>query len=706
MKWIILNETPGRIRARLVTARRYAEDGRASKMIAGEADLAEYALLAADGVESVKVFERTGDAVIRYSGKRDAVIRALASFSFDAARDKQLVPAHTPRELNREFEEKVVSLVLRRCLRRLFVPVPIRHALTVLRAARYVKEGLRCLLRGKIEVALLDATAIAVSILRGDWNTASSVMFLLRLGELLEEWTHKKSVGDLASTMSLGVEKTWLRTPGGEEILVPLSDVKTGDTVVVRTSGIIPLDGHVIGGECAVNQASMTGESLPVRKTAGSYVYAGCVVEEGECVLRVDKAMGSGRYDRIVAMIEASEKLKSESETRAAHLADKLVPFSLGGCALTWLLTRNPAKALSILMVDFSCALKLAMPLSTLSAMREAARHNVTVKGGKFLEAVAQADTVVFDKTGTLTHASPTVSAVVPLNGQDENELLRTAACLEEHFPHSIARAVVREAEIRDLLHEERHATVEYVIARGLSCSVDGKRVLIGSRHFVREDEKCAVPEGGEEKIAALPTDCSHLYLAVDGTLAAVICVRDPLREEAAATVSALRSLGVSRLIMMTGDSERTASSVAQAVGVDDYRSEVLPEDKAAFIRGEHEAGRRVLMLGDGVNDSPALSEADAGIAVSGGAPIAREVADITMTGDDLSGLVLLRELSMRYMNRIHANYRRIISFNLALILAGVAGILAPTASAMLHNVSTLVFSLLSTRPLIGEENR
>ena len=705
MKWTILSETPGRIRARLVTARRYAEDGRASKMTAGEADLAEYALRAADGVESVKVFERTGDAVIRYSGKRDAVIRALASFSFDAAREKRLVPAHTPRELNREFEEKAVSLVLRRCLRGLFVPAPFRHALTVLRAARYVKEGLRCLLSGRIEVALLDATAITVSILRGDWNTASSVMFLLRLGELLEEWTHKKSVGDLASTMSLGVEKTWLRTPGGEEILVPLSDVKTGDTVVVRTSGIIPLDGHVIGGECAVNQASMTGESLPVRKTAGSYVYAGCVVEEGECMLRVDKAMGSGRYDRIVAMIEASEKLKSESETRAAHLADKLVPFSLGGCALTWLLTRNPAKALSILMVDFSCALKLAMPLSTLSAMREAARHNVTVKGGKFLEAVAQADTIVFDKTGTLTHASPTVSAVVPLDGQDENELLRTAACLEEHFPHSIARAVVREAEIRDLLHEERHATVEYVIAHGISSSVDGKRVLIGSRHFVMEDEKCAVPEGGEEKIAALPADCSHLYLAVDGMLAAVICVRDPLREEAAATVSALRSLGVSRLIMMTGDSERTASSVAQAVGVDGYRSEVLPEDKAAFIREEHEAGRCVLMLGDGVNDSPALSEADAGIAVSGGAPIAREVADITMTGDDLSGLVLLRELSMRYMNRIHANYRRIISFNLALILAGVAGILAPTTSAMLHNVSTLVFSLLSTRPLIGETN-
>ena len=704
MKCKILHEVPGRMRVRLFTGRSASPDCTKARMTLEEADLLEYSLKSADGIEDVRVFDRTGDAIIRYNCARGAVIRALASFSFAKARERDLVPSHTSRALNREFEEKLVLMTAARLLRKLLLPAPLRHALTVIRAVRHIRDGLLCLGKGRLEVAVLDAAAIAVSILRGDCDTASSVMFLLKIGEMIEDWTHRKSVGDLASVLSLSVDRTWLRAPDGEEILVPVSDVKAGDTILVRTSGVIPLDGHVADGECSVNQASITGESLPVRKSPGSYVYAGTVVEEGECLIRVDKELGSGRYDRVVKMIEESEKMKSESEARAAHLADKLVPWSLGGTVLAWLLTQSPTRALSFLMVDFSCALKLTMPLSTLSAMREAARLGINVKGGKFLEAAAEADTVVFDKTGTLTRATPAVAAVIPLHGQDGDELLRLAACLEEHFPHSVARAVVREAEMRDLRHEERHTRVEYVIAHGISSFVDGERVLIGSRHFVLEDEACALPDGSEKILETLPGDCSHLYLAINGTVAAVICIRDPLRPEAADTVKALRSLGVSRTVMMTGDSERTASVVARAVGVDDYRSEVLPEDKAVFVREEQRAGRRVIMLGDGVNDSPALSEADAGIAVRDGAAIAREVADITMTGDDLAGLLTLRRLSMRYMERIHGNYRKIIAFNFSLILLGVLGILPPSASALLHNGSTLAFSLSSMTPLLKEE--
>ena len=704
MKCKILHETPGRMRVRLFTGKSSTPDCTKARLTLEEADLFEYSLKSADGIEDVKVFDRTGDVIIHYTCTRETVIRSLASFSFEKARERDLVPAHTSRALNREFEEKLVVKTAARLLRKFFLPAPVRHVLTVFRAVRVIRDGIRCLLRGKLEVAVLDAAAIAVSILRGDFDTASSVMFLLGIGEMIEDWTHRKSVGDLASVLSLSVDKTWLRTPDGEEILVPVSDVKAGDTILVRTSGIIPLDGHVADGECSVNQASITGESLPVRKSPGSYVYAGTVVEEGECLIRVDKELGSGRYDRVVKMIEESEKMKSESEARAAHLADRLVPWSLGGTILAWILTRNPTRALSFLMVDFSCALKLAMPLSTLSAMREAARLGINVKGGKFLEAAAEADTVVFDKTGTLTRATPAVAAVTPLDGQDRDELLRLAACLEEHFPHSVARAVVREAETRDLRHEERHTKVEYVIAHGISSFVDGERVLIGSRHFILEDENCALPEGSEPILETLPGDCSHLYLAINGTVAAVISIRDPLRPEAADTVKALKSLGVRHTVMMTGDSERTAAVVARAVGVDEYRAEVLPEDKAVFVREEQKAGRRVIMLGDGVNDSPALSEADAGIAVRDGAAIAREVADITMTGEDLAGLLTLRRLSMAYMDRIRGNYRRIIAFNFSLILFGVLGILPPASSAMLHNVSTLAFSLSSMTPLLKDE--
>ena len=702
MKCKILHESAGRMRVRMHTGRLSAADCTKAGMTLEEADLLEYALRSCDGITGVKVFDRTGDAVIRYTCPRANVIRALANFSFEDAREKAVVPEHTSRALNREFEEKLVSLVCWRGIRRLFFPAPLRNLYTAVRALHYIRIGVQTLLKGRIEVSVLDAAAVAVSVLRGDFSTASSVMFLLHIGELLEEWTHKKSVGDLASIMSLGVEKTWLRRPDGEEILVPVGDVKIGDTVVVRTAGVIPLDGHVIAGDCDVNQASITGEGLPVHKSAGSYVYAGTVAEDGELLISVDKSLGTGRYDRIVKMIEESEKLKSASEAKAAHLADQLVPYSLGGTLLTWLLTRSAEKALSILMVDFSCALKLAMPVATLSAMREANARDITVKGGKFLEAAAEADTVVFDKTGTLTHASPTVAEIITLGGRDENEMLRLAACLEEHFPHSIARAVVNEAARRGLTHEERHSKVEYVVAHGISSKVDGESVLIGSYHFIFEDEGCAVPEGEEAVLDALPSDCSHLYLAVGGELAAVLCICDPLREEAAEVVSELRELGIGKIVMMTGDSERTARAAARAVGVDEYHAEVLPEDKANFIRREHGQGRRVLMLGDGVNDSPALSEADAGIAIHDGAAIAREIADITMTADDLHALVTLRRLSQAYMARIHANYRFIIGFNLTLILLGVFGVIPPTASAMMHNLSTLGIGMYSMTDLLG----
>ena len=600
---------------------------------------------------------------------------------------------------------KLIFLIAKKAFSRLFLPEPVRFVIAVVQSLKYAVKALKCIAKRQIRVELLDATAIVASLLRGDRKTAASVMFLLTLGDLLEEWTHKKSVDDLARTMSLGVDKVW-KVEDGTEVLVPIDAVAEGNEITVRTGGMIPLDGTVISGEAEVNQSSMTGEAMPVHKKAGSYVYAGTVVEDGSIAVRVDKTTGSGKYDRIVKMIEESEKLKSGAESKAVRIADKLVPYCLGGTLITYLLTGNVTKALSILMVDFSCALKLAMPISVISAMRECSVRGITVKGGKFLEAVAEADTIVFDKTGTLTHAEPKVAMIVTFGENEENEMLRLAACLEEHYPHSIANAVVNEAAKRGLTHEERHSAVQYVVAHGISSSVDGKKVIIGSYHFVFEDEGAYVPPGDEAKLMKLPTEYSHLYLAVGGVLAAVICIEDPLRNESAEVISGLKKLGISRTVMMTGDSKRTAEAVAAAVGVDDFFSEVLPEDKAEFIRREHEAGRKVIMIGDGVNDSPALSEADAGIAISTGAAIAREIADITISADDLYSLLTLREISTALMGRIRFNYRTIIGFNLGLIVLGIAGILPPAVSALLHNSSTVAIGLASMRNYLPPETR
>ncbi|MBQ8508394.1 MAG: heavy metal translocating P-type ATPase [Clostridia bacterium] len=696
MKCKILHESAGRLRIHAMQ----------SRMTLEQADILEYYLRNIDGVTDVKVFDHTCDAIIRYTpgaSARTRVIGALSRFSYADEKNAALVPEHTGRALNRQYEENLVASVVWRIVGKLFLPAPVRTVYVICRAVKHIRQGLNTLLKGKIEVSVLDAVAITVSLLRRDFDTASSVMFLLNLGELLEEWTHKKSVDDLAGTMALQVDKTWLRTPEGQELLVPVRDVKVNDTIVVRTGGSIPLDGKVCGGDASVNQASITGEGLPVHKESGSYVYAGTVVEDGECVICVDKAMGSGRYDRIVRMIEESEKLKSTSEAKAAHLADRLVPITLGGTVLTWLLTRNVTKALSILMVDFSCALKLAMPLAILSAMRESGVHHISVKGGRFLEAVAEADTIVFDKTGTLTHAMPTVAEIIPFGDREEDEVLRLAACLEEHYPHSIARAVVAEATRRELHHEERHSKVEYVVAHGISSVVDGERVLIGSYHFIFEDEGCKIPEAERERFESLPAEYSHLYLAISGELAAVLCISDPLREEAPEVIRQLKQLGFGKIVMMTGDNAKTAASVAKTVGVDEYYAEVLPEDKANFIRREHKAGRRVIMLGDGINDSPALSEADAGIAIRDGAAIAREIADITLAADDLWALVTLRRISTALMKRVSVNYRFIISFNLMLILLGVGGILPPATSALLHNLSTLGVSMHSMTNLLHD---
>ena len=690
MKCKILHETRGRLRVHLLCGR----------MSLHEADVLEYELLAVEGVSSAKVFDRTQDAVIVYESSRQAVIHALAAFSFAAAEANGRVPERTPRALNREFEDKLAMTVMRRVFSQLFLPAPVTTAIALYRSVRYIKEGLSALWHGKLTVAVLDATAVTVSMVRGDFATAGSVMFMLRLGEILEEWTHKKSVADLAGAMALNVDKVWRKT-GDTELLVPIGDVQAGDEIVVRTGCLIPLDGKVSEGEAMVNQASITGESMPVAKRPGSYVYAGTVAEEGECVVRVEKAMGGGRYDRIVKMIEESEKLKSTAEDKASRLADRLVPYTLGGTALTYLLTRNVTKMLAVLMVDFSCALKLAMPIAVLSAMRESSGYHISVKGGRFLEAVSKANTVVFDKTGTLTYAEPSVAQIVTFGGEDGCEMLRLAACLEEHYPHSMANAVVEEAKKRGLSHEEYHSQVQYVVAHGISSMVDGKTVLIGSAHFVFEDEGCTVPEGDAEKFAALPAQYSHLYLCIAGRLAAVICIYDPLRAEARDAVRALHECGIGKVVMMTGDNKKTAAAVAAEVGVDDFYAEVLPEDKAAFIRREKEAGRTVVMIGDGVNDSPALSEADAGIAISTGAAIAREVADITIASEDLFELVTLRRLSEALMRRIHGNYRFIVSFNLMLIILGVIGILPPATSALLHNASTLAISLRSMTNLL-----
>ena len=694
MKCAILHESNGRMRVHIGHGR----------MTLKQADILEYYLRSKPFVRDVKVYDRTGDAVIFYRGGRCDVVTALSKFTYDDEKICALVPEHTGRELDRQFEGRLIFMLAKKAFSMLFLPDKIRFAIAVIKSLKYVGEALKCIAKREMRVEILDATAIVVSLLRGDRKTAASVMFLLTLGELLEDWTHKRSVDDLARTMSLGVDKVWLIS-GDSEDLVPISSVEAGSEISVRTGSMIPLDGVVTAGEAEVNQASMTGESMPVHKKPGSYVYAGTVVEDGSVTVRVDKTTGSGKYDRIVKMIEESEKLKSNAESKASRLADKLVPYSLGGTLLTYLLTRNTTKALSILMVDFSCALKLAMPISVIAAMRECGSYGITVKGGKFLEAVAEADTIVFDKTGTLTHAEPRVAKIVTFGDNDEAECLRLAACLEEHYPHSIANAVVNEAERRGLLHEEKHSAVQYVVAHGISSSIDGEKAVIGSYHFVFEDECAAIPDGEEAKLDKLPSEYSHLYLAVGGVLAAVICIEDPLRDEAADIVTKLKELGIKKTVMMTGDSKRTAEAVAAAVGVDEYYYEVLPEDKAEFIRREHAAGRRVIMIGDGVNDSPALSEADVGIAISTGAAIAREIADITISADDLYCLLTLRKISTALMKRIGFNYRSIIGFNLALILLGVAGVIPPTTSALLHNSSTVLIGTASMRNYLEKED-
>ncbi len=692
MKCKILHDTAGRLRVHLCCKR----------MTLRQADVLEYYLLAVDGVRSVKVYDRTRDAVVVYDAERERMICALARFSFEKAEKLGLAPEHTSRTLNREFEDKLALTVMRRCASNLFLPAPVTSALAVIRSAKYIKEGLLALWHRKLSVAVLDATAVTVSMVRGDFATAGSVMFMLRLGEILEEWTHKKSVADLASAMSLRVENVWQQVDG-TEVLTKVTDVKPGDRIVIRTGGMIPLDGRVVEGEAMVNQSSLTGESMPVAKRPGSPVYGGTVAEEGECVVCVEKVSGSGRYDRVVRMIEESEKLKSTAEDKASRMADRLVPYTLGGTAVTYLLTRDVTKMLAVLMVDFSCALKLAIPVAVLSAMRESSGHHISVKGGRFLEAVAKADTIVFDKTGTLTYATPKVAQVVPFGGHREADMLRLAACLEEHYPHSMANAVVEEAKRQGLTHEEYHSQVQYVVAHGISSMVEDKKVIIGSAHFVFEDEGCCIPEGEQEKYDALPAAYSHLYLCIDGELAAVICIHDPLRREAKDAVKALHESGFTNVVMMTGDNRRTAEAVAAEVGVDAVYAEVLPEDKAAFIRQEKEKGHTVIMVGDGVNDSPALSEADAGIAISTGAAIAREIADITVASEDLFELVTLRKLSEALMARIHGSYRFIVAFNLSLITLGVAGVLPPAISALLHNTSTLGIGLKNMTDLLEE---
>ena len=690
MKFVIKHEIKGRMRIHVSQDRMSYE----------QADTLLYFLHSNKYVTFAKVYERTGDAVISYVGDRTEMIRTLQQFSYEKVDVPAGVVENSGRELNAKYQEKLIGKIVCRYAGRMFLPYPLRACVTTVKSVKYLWKGLQCLWHRKIEVPVLDATAIGVSIFRNDIETAGSVMFLLGIGELLEEWTHKKSVDDLARTMSLNVGKVWLKREN-QEVLVPASEIRPGDEVVVHMGNVIPFDGIVSDGEAMVNQASLTGESVPVRRIVENSVYAGTVVEEGELTVLVKEVGGSSRFEKIVTMIEESEKLKSALEGKAEHLADKLVPYSLGGTALTYLLTRNVNKAISVLMVDFSCALKLAMPISVLSAIREASLYHVTVKGGKYLEAVADADTIVFDKTGTLTKAKPTVVDVVSFNGAEPDELLRIAACLEEHFPHSMAKAVVDAAQQKNLAHEEMHTKVEYIVAHGISTTIDGKRAVIGSSHFVFEDENCTIPEGKQELFDSLPKEYSHLYLAIEGKLAGVICIEDPLREEAEAVVNSLKRAGITKVVMMTGDSERTAAAIAKRVGVDEYYSEVLPEDKAGFIEKEKAAGRKVIMIGDGINDSPALSAANVGIAISDGAEIAREIADITVGSDDLYQIVTLKLLSDSLMKRIRGNYRFIVSFNLGLILCGVAGILQPTTSALLHNTSTLLISLKSMQNLL-----
>ena len=692
MKFTIKHESRGRMRVHMEQYRMTYE----------QADTLLYVIHNHRNVTFVKVYDRTADAVIEYVGDREQIIELLRHFHYESANVPQTVIKTSGRELNNSYQEKLIGSVVWHYSKKLLLPLPIRIALTIGRSVKYIGIGLKCLLQRKIEVPVLDATAITVSLITKDFSTASSIMFLLGIGELLEEWTHKKSVDDLARSMSLNVSKVWLKTPENQEILVEFSKIEKGDKVVVHMGNVIPFDGEVLDGDAMVNQASLTGESVPVQRTVGNTVFAGTVVEEGEITIRVKEVEGNNRFDQIVTMIEESEKLKSELEGKAEHYADKLVPWTLGATGLTYLLTRNVTKAMSILMVDFCCALKLAMPISVLSAIREASLYNVTVKGGKFLEAVAEADTIVFDKTGTLTKAHPTVVDVVNFNDEySSDDMLRVAACLEEHFPHSMAKAVVDAASKKGLSHEEMHTKVEYIVAHGIATSINGKRTVIGSYHFVFEDEKCVVPAGKEPLFESLPLYYSHLYLAIEGKLSAVICIEDPLRDEAAAVVTSLKKAGISKVVMMTGDSERTASVIAKKVGVDEYYAEVLPEDKAAFVEREKAKGRKVIMIGDGINDSPALSAANVGIAISDGAEIAREIADITVGSDDLYQIVTLKYISNALMKRIKSNYRKIVGFNSGLIALGVAGVLPPTTTALLHNGSTILISVNSMKNLL-----
>lgn len=666
-----------------------------------EADKADAYLKSISGIDDVTVYERTGDLIIYYSFDRSELIEILAHFSFENDEVKNIEIVGTARLVQREYEEKLIMTIILRYFRKIFYPLPLRIALAYIKSIKYILKALKSLAKGQLSVSVLDAVAITVSLIRGDFETASSVMFLLKIGEILEEWTHKKSVNDLANTMSLGIEKVWLKNKNDEEVLVSTNEVNVGDKIVLRTSNMIPLDGEVIDGGVTVNQSAITGESVAVNKTVGSHVYAGTVVESGECIIKVTQINGQGKYDRIVKMIEDSEKLKSSLESKASNLADKLVPFSLFGTIFTYAITRNVTKALSILMVDYSCALKLTMPVAVLSAINECSNYNATVKGGKYLEALSKANVIVFDKTGTLTNAHPKVADIITFGNNDKAEMLRLAACLEEHFPHSVANAVVNEAKARGLDHEEQHSKVEYIVAHGISSLVGDEKVVIGSYHFVFEDENCTVPQDEQDKFNKIPNEYSQLYMAINRTLVAVICIEDPIKDNVKQTLDDLRTNGIDKIVMMTGDSERTAKAVAEKLGIDEYHAEVMPEDKAMFIEKMQTDGNSVIMVGDGINDSPALSKADVGIAISSGAAIAREIADITVSSDDLNSLVTLKKISNLLMARIRSNYRFIISFNTALIVLGVVGIIPPTTSAFLHNASTLAFTLKSMTKLM-----
>lgn len=695
MRFCIKHEMKGRLRIHIIQ----------NRMTYAEADTLSWYLEEQENVTEVKVYERTADAVICYKGEREEILTVLKQFSYEKAEVPETVLSSSGRQLNEEYKERLITKTVLHYGSKLFLPMPVRAVITSVKSVKYIWKGIRCLAHGRLEVPVLDATAISVSVFRKDFATAGSVMFLLGIGEIIEEWTHKKSVGDLARSMSLNVKKVWLKRED-QEILVRSSEVQPGDEIIIHMGNVIPFDGEVSDGEGMVNQASLTGEAMPVRRVSGQSVYAGTVLEEGELQIQVKAVTGSTRYEKIVSMIEDSEKLKSSVEGKAEHLADRLVPYTLLGTGVAWLLTRNVTRTLSVLMVDFSCALKLAMPITVLSAIREAGENHITVKGGKFLEAVADADTIVFDKTGTLTKATPTVKDVVVFGEYPKEEALRIAACLEEHFPHSMAKAVVDAAKERNLSHEEMHSKVEYIVAHGISSYINDKKVVIGSSHFVFEDEECTIDPQYQDRYDTLPPEYSHLYLAIEHKLAAVICIEDPLREEAAEMVKSLKAAGITKVVMMTGDSERTAAAIAKRVGVDEYYAEVLPEDKANFVEKEKSEGRKVIMIGDGINDSPALSAADAGIAISDGAEIAREIADITIAADDLREVVTLKLLSNLMLKRIHRNYRSIVGINSGLIVLGVTGMIQPTMSALLHNTSTLLISLRSMRNLLPEKEK